>query len=92
VQYDLPETREVSEVAVYWFDDSGRGACRVPKSWRVLVRDDAEWHPVDAAGGYGIARDGFNRVRFEAVRATAVRLEVELQPGFSGGILEWRLR
>jgi hypothetical protein len=27
----------------------------------------------------------------DAVETTAVRLEVRLRPGFSGGILEWRV-
>jgi hypothetical protein len=26
------------------------------------------------------------------VKTTALRIEVELQPGFSGGILEWRVK
>ena len=29
----------VSETQVYWFDDTGRGGVRVPKSWRLLYKD-----------------------------------------------------
>ena len=40
--------------------------------------------------GYGVEKDSFNKVRFDAIRTDALRLEVQLRPGFSGVILEWR--
>jgi hypothetical protein len=40
---------------------------------------------------YGTDKDKFNRVTFDAVETTAIRLEVRLSEGFSGGILEWRV-
>ena len=54
----------VSEAQVYWFDDTGRGGVRVPKSWRLLYKDGNDWKPVEAAGEYGVARDAYNTVRF----------------------------
>jgi hypothetical protein len=38
-----------------------------------------------------VARDRFNVVEFEPVATTALRVEVQLQANFSGGVLEWRL-
>src|SRR5262249_15693243 len=35
ISYQFPQPRDVSSVAVYWFDDTGRGGCRVPAEWRV---------------------------------------------------------
>lgn len=35
--------------------------------------------------------DRFNEVRFSPVTATALRLDVQLQPGWSGGISEWEV-
>ncbi len=70
----------------------GRGACRVPKSWRVLWSDGDEWHPVEVLEGeYGTARDGFNEVRFTPVHTNTLRMEIELQDGWSGGVLEWNV-
>ncbi len=94
VQYDFRMPVLVDGVEVYWFDDTGRGgACRVPKSWRVLWRGaEGDWQPVRAAGSYTTLLDAFNAVAFAPVRASALRLEVELETGFSGGILEWRVR
>jgi len=40
----------------------------------------------------GTKKDRFNRLAFEPVRAEGLRIEVQLQPGFSGGILEWKVR
>lgn len=82
------EPRQVSEVAVYWFDDTGVGHCRVPASWRVEWWDGSQWRPVKAKTPYGVERDAFNRVVFEPVTTTRIRLVVKLQDQFSAGILE----
>jgi DUF1680 family protein len=98
VQYDLSAATRVRAVEVYWFDDTGRGYCRLPASWRVLCRAEDGWRPVAATGEagaseptYGVAANRMNRVEFEPVTTEGLRLEVLLQPGFSGGILEWRV-
>jgi hypothetical protein len=91
VQYDFEQPKKVSGVKVYWFDDAGSGGCRVPKSWRLLYKQGDQWKQVFKAADYGVARDKFNGVRFQSVLTAALRVEVELQPEFSGGILEWRL-
>lgn len=92
VQYEFDEPVEVSATRVHWFDDTGQGQCRVPTSWRLLYRTpDGDWQPVETDRPGGIAPDRANRLRFEPVNTTALRLEVQLQESFSGGILEWSL-
>jgi hypothetical protein len=91
VQGDFPAPRKVSSVEVYWFDDTGRGECRVPESWRLLYRAGNDWKPATTAGVFGVAKDKFNQVTFEPITANSVRLEVKLQDRFSAGILEWRV-
>jgi uncharacterized protein len=93
VSYTFPEPRLLSRAAVYWFDDTGIGRCRVPASWRLLWRDGAAWKEVKRTGGssYGTALDRLNAVSFEPVRTRELKLEVRLQPDFSGGILEWEV-
>ena len=86
-------------------DGKGAGGCRVPASWEVLylppggkADDPKDWKPVKpvkpAAGprAYGVERDKYNEAQFAAVETTAVRLRVKLQKGFSGGILEWKMK
>jgi hypothetical protein len=94
VQYDFQEAATVDGCEVYWFDDSpGGGACRVPKTWSILYRDrDGQWRPVSGAGTSGTQRDTYNAVAFQPVLTHSLRLDVQLQDGFSGGILEWRVK
>jgi hypothetical protein len=35
--------------------------------------------------------DRFNATTFDAIETDALRIEVQLQKNFSGGILEWRV-
>jgi DUF1680 family protein len=92
VEYAFARPTTVSEVEVYWFDDTGRGQVRVPASWRVLYKDGADWKPVAAQGPYGVEKDRFNRVTFDPVTTSGLRLEVTLQPEWSAGIQEWKVR
>jgi uncharacterized protein len=59
----------------------------------VLYRDGDAWKPV-TAGDPGGAASGPNAsdLPFNPVQTTALRLQVQLQPGKSGGILEWNVR
>ena len=92
VQYDFQKATRVSKVAVYWWDERRINAhCRVPQSWRVLYRSGDSWLPVSGATKPETAMDRFNEVAFDAITTPALRLEVELQPDWSGGLLEWRV-
>jgi hypothetical protein len=92
-QYDFDVTRQVSSAAVYWWDDRpARGGCAVPASWRLLYQDNGQWKPVPGDLKYDTGKDRYNEVTFPAVKTTAIRMEVTLQNGYSGGILEWRVK
>jgi len=90
VQYEFKEPAKLSAVALYWFDDTGRGFCRVPRSWNVVYLDGKEGKPVNARSPFETKLNAFNRVSFAPVETKALRVRVELQDGFSGGILEWK--
>ena len=91
VQYDFKSPSRISAVEVYWFDDTGAGSCRVPKSWRLLYKDGEAWKPVANASQYPAKLNAFNRVTFNPITTPALRLEAQLQSDFSAGILEWRV-
>lgn len=91
MEYDFAKPKTVSSVSVYWYDDTGGGQCRVPKSWRLTYKAGDTWVPVSGASAYGTAPDKYNKTTFTPVTASAFRVEVQLQSGFSGGILRWRL-
>jgi hypothetical protein len=93
VQLDLTTGREVKGVEVYWFDDTGRGDCRLPESWNVQWRPapDAPWQDIGAAGKG--AKDSFCALDFpSAIKPQAIRIRTKLQPNYSAGLLECRLK
>jgi hypothetical protein len=92
VQYEFKAPATVSEVSVYWFDDTGEGECRVPGSWRVLYRAGDKWVPVESGDPYSVAKDKYNVVHFAPVETGALRLEIQLPEKFSSGIQEWKVR
>src|SRR6266478_617872 len=83
VEYAFPETATVLQAEVYWFDDTGGGECRVPASWRLLYKDGEEWKPVQTTATYGVALDKFNKITFQPVTTSGLRLEVKLQENWS---------
>lgn len=89
VQFAWDKAHSLSSVKVYWFDDTGRGACRVPASWRVLYKDgNGTFVPVKNRGPYGTRKDAFNQVEFEPVQTKALKLEIVLQKDWAAGIQE----
>ena len=93
VQYDFGEPRRVGGTSVYWWDDSRLGRhCAAPLSWRLLFRKpDGTWEPVRTHDEFGTKLDTANKVEFEPVETTAIRIEAKLRPNLSAGILEWQV-
>ena len=89
VTFEFDEPQTVRETHVYWFDDTGRGLCRLPASWRILWKREGAWQEVSNVRRGEIVPNRFNAMTFDPVEANALKLEVELKEGFSGGILEW---
>jgi len=77
IQYDFAKPAKVSSVDIYWKDD--KQYCLLPKAWRLLYRDGGVWKPVQALDPYGVAKDKFNKVDFQPVTTSALRVEVQLQ-------------
>jgi uncharacterized protein len=90
-QYTWPKPVTVSGTKVYWFDDTGRGECRLPAAWEVQFLDGAEWKPVRARGGFVVAADQWCEVSFEPAATRALRLRVKLQKDWAAGVHEWKV-
>jgi hypothetical protein len=91
IEYTFPKASTVSRVEVYWFDDAGRGEVRVPESCRVLYKDGGDWKPVEKPDQCGVEKDKYNRIGFNPVTTTQLRLEVTMQPGWSAGLQKWKV-
>lgn len=92
LQYDFPDEAKVSSVEVYWFDDTGMGECRVPQSWRVLYKKGEQWLSVQSRDTFAVQKDAFNKIAFEAIRTSALRLEFKSQVEYAAGVHEWRVQ
>ncbi|MDO4586711.1 MAG: glycoside hydrolase family 127 protein [Planctomycetia bacterium] len=93
-EYDFFEPKTISKTTVYWFDDTGIGQCRVPKSWSIVYqeKEGGEWKEVETADAYSVEADKEITVQFKPVKATKIRLNVQLQENVSGGILKWNVQ
>jgi sialidase-1 len=88
VQYTFESPQKVSAVEVYWYVNRG---CQTPESWRLLFRSGDTWKEVLDASAFGTEINKYNRVTFEPVETTALRVEVQQKPKLSSGILEWKV-
>ena len=92
VSYDFAKVETVSESAVYWYDDSPWGGCRIPLSYKVLYLKDGQWLEVEKIADSGIAKDKYNVVQFKPVKTTGIKLEIQQPLEHSSGIHEWKLK
>ena len=74
---------------VYWY---ANGGIQMPKSWRLLHLVGKEWKEVSNPSPYGTEADTYNKVTFDPVETTALRIEVQQKPELASGILEWKTR
>ena len=91
VQYDFKEEETVSRSEIYWFDDTGIGECRLPRSWKLLYREGEEWKPVENTSLYEVEEDRYCKVTFKPVKTSSLRIEIQLVPDFSAGVYEWKV-
>lgn len=92
VQYEFPNAKTFDSATVFWFEDSGweKGA-KLPESWSLVYKAGDVWKPVKTRGDYGITYGEFDRVEFEPVETTAIRLKSRAQKGHFAGLMEFRL-
>jgi hypothetical protein len=89
LQFEWDVKHEISSVKVYWFDDTGRGECHLPKSWKVLYRDtEGNFKTVDNTTPYLTKKDTFNKVIFKPVKTNGIKIEIILQDKLSAGVQE----
>jgi len=89
IQFEWDKQHDISAVKIYWFDDTGRGECKIPESWKVLYHNDSgEFKPVTTQDTYGTEKDKLNKVSFTPAKTNAIKIEINLQKGWSAGVLE----
>ncbi|MEY3895222.1 MAG: hypothetical protein RLZZ214_741 [Verrucomicrobiota bacterium] len=93
ISYEFEKPVVVKGVTVSWFDDTGVGECRLPKSWRFSYQDDAgAWRPAPGSPDYAIRKGEPVSVKIQPVTTRALRIELEQADGFSAGLYEWEVK
>jgi DUF1680 family protein len=92
IEMTFAKPAKISQVEVYWFDDTGRGQVRIPASWKLLYQEGTARKPVEGATSYGTEKDKYNVVTFSPVTTGALRMEVTMQPNWSAGLQEWKVK
>lgn len=88
VQYEFQKPETVSKALVYWFDDRPGGGVNVPESWRVLYKDGEEWKPMANIDPYALDKDKLLEVKFQPVKTTAVKFEIQSIKTHASGAYE----
>jgi len=92
LEIDLDKPTKISMMEVYWFDDAPEGGCRIPESWKLFYKTNDTWQPVPNPITEPIKKDKFNIMKFDPIETKSLRLNVQLQNGFSAGILELKIK
>jgi hypothetical protein len=92
ISYEFEKPVTVKGVTVSWFDDTGSGECRLPKSWKLLYQDSSgAWKPSGGSPEYAIRKADPVKVKIDPVTTKALKIELEQLEGFSSGIYEWEV-
>lgn len=89
IVYHFEKPTKVSESEVYWLKDIPNGGCSLPDSWKLYYNKGGKWLPVKTETPYPIIEDQLNKIVFEPVTTSALKLEVKLSKKYSAGIHEW---
>ena len=93
----FPAPMTVWRSDLFWFRDVELGGgCDFPQSFSHEYWTGSAWAPLVPDADYANAGDllapwHFTILRFSPVTTSKVRLKVQLKPGKSAGLLEWRL-
>ncbi|MEX2243268.1 MAG: beta-L-arabinofuranosidase domain-containing protein [Fimbriimonadaceae bacterium] len=90
IQYTWTQPMAFTGVEVYWFDDTGRGECRIPESWRLQALVAGAWQDVPLPSA-PIEKDKWCSVKFAETTTTALRIVVRQRDGWASGIHEWKV-
>lgn len=93
VEYEFKQEEEITQTQVYWLEfEHYDGSYKIPESFEVTYFTNGEWKPVKSRSAYKVEKDRYSTVEFEKIKTKKIRLNVKLQSGYSGGILEWKVK
>lgn len=89
IVYHFENPVKVSETEVYWLKDIPNGGCSLPESWKLYYKAGEKWVEVAGETPYPLIEDQLNKLVFEPVTTSALKLEIQLSKEYSAGLHEW---
>lgn len=87
VQYDWEKPVTVREIDIFWWADLNR--IKLPKKCTVKYLIGEEYVPVSNQLGPAIREKEYNKVSFDEIKTTSLRLEIKTDSASAAGVLEW---
>lgn len=80
IGYKFQKPQKVSSVEVYWLAFEHYDVIyKAPESWKLLYKDGNAWKEVKNTSPYGTEIDKYNKVTFEPITTTELKLVAQLQ-------------
>lgn len=80
IGYKFNKPEKISSAEVYWLAfDHYDVIYKAPESWKLLYKSGNEWKEVKNTSPYGTELDKYNKVTFEPVTTTELKMVVQLQ-------------
>ena len=80
IGYKFKKPERISSVEVYWLAfDHYDVIYKAPESWKLLYKTGNTWKEVKNTSPYGTELDKYNKVSFEPVTTTELKIVVQLQ-------------
>ena len=93
ITYEFEKPLSIVGVTASWFDDTGSGECRLPKSWSLIYQTSSgDWKPASGSPNYAIRKADPVKVAIQPITTKALRIELDLMDGFSAGLYEWEVQ
>lgn len=87
--YHFERPTLVTESEVYWLKDIPNGGCNLPEKWKLYYQSGEKWLEVITDSPYPLEENKLNKLVFQPVKTTALKLEVVLSKDYSAGLHEW---
>lgn len=80
IGYKFKKPEKISSTEVYWLAFEHYDVIyKAPESWKLLYKDGNSWKEVKNTSPYGTELDKYNKVTFEPVTTTELKMVVQLQ-------------
>lgn len=89
IAYKFEKPEKISTVEVYWLAfDHYDVVYKAPESWKLMYKEGSNWKEVKNPTKYGTEIDKYNKVTFDPVTTTELKMVVQLQRPKAEGQVE----